>query len=86
MSPRERPFMPSSSTMSARLRRLLPWVVLVVAAAVLSLWGLSDQGFWETPSVPATEELPSQVPRQRPVAEPSEFSRFLALEEASSAS
>ncbi len=78
--------MSSRPPLNDRLRLWLPWAVLVAAIAVLWLWGLSRQGFWETPAVPAAEELPSQVPRQRPVAEPSEFSRFLALEEAASAS
>ena len=86
MNPKDHFFMTSRSPLLANLRFWLPWFVLVTTAAVLSLWGLSRQGFWETPAVPAAEELPSQVPRQRPVAEPSEFTRFLALEEASSAS
>ncbi len=61
------------------------WATLVVASVFYLGWRLPSQGFWETPAVKATDELPSQVPRQRPVAEPSEFSRFLELEEAASA-
>jgi 4-amino-4-deoxy-L-arabinose transferase-like glycosyltransferase len=71
--------------MNRRLFHALRWAALVLAAVVFLGWGLVTQGFWETPAVKATDELPSQVPRQRPVAEPSEFSRFLELEEASSA-
>jgi 4-amino-4-deoxy-L-arabinose transferase-like glycosyltransferase len=62
------------------------WFLLLAAAAVFLGAGLPSQGFWEAPAVTSATEIPSQVPRQRTVAEPNEFSRFLELEEASSSS
>ncbi len=66
------------------IRTYFLWFSLIAATAVFFGAGLRRQGFWETPSVTAAGELPSQVPRQRPVAEPTEFSRYLELEEATS--
>ena len=72
--------------MTQSIRTYALWSLLILSAAVFLIAGLGRQGFWEAPAVTAAEDLPSQVPRQRPQAEPTEFSRFLELEEASSSS
>ncbi|PKN27559.1 MAG: hypothetical protein CVU65_02070 [Deltaproteobacteria bacterium HGW-Deltaproteobacteria-22] len=72
--------------MDRPIRTYVLWILLIIATSVFLLAGLHRQGFWEAPAVAASAELPSQVPRSRPVAEPTEFSRYLELEEASSSS
>ncbi len=66
--------------------RRLHWVVLLFAVVTFLLYGLSEQGFWEAPPVERNASVQAQVPRTVPGSEPTELSRFLALEKSESTS
>ena len=57
------------------------WILLILCALVFLGFGIGSQGFWEAPVQDKETGTVSQVPRVRNTTEPTEFSRFLELEQ-----